>query len=76
MAIALIDRYLSVSGEQRFEASVRIQRPVEEVFAYVSDPENFPHWNSAVRTVRPTSASRDAVGSTYTITRDLPIGRA
>jgi len=59
-----------------FDASVRIERPVEEVFAYVSDPENFPRWNSAVRTVRPTSAGEVAVGSTYAMTRDLPTGRA
>jgi uncharacterized protein YndB with AHSA1/START domain len=60
----------------RFEVSARIERPVEEVFAYVSDPENFPHWNSAVRMVRPTSAGEAAVGATYVMTRDLPTGRA
>jgi uncharacterized protein YndB with AHSA1/START domain len=47
----------------RFETSVRIERPVEEVFTYVSDPENFSRWNSAVRTVRKTSAGEDEVGS-------------
>lgn len=60
----------------RFETSVRIERPVDEVFAYVSDPENFPRWNSAVQTVRKTSSGEDPVGSTYAMTRQLPSGQA
>jgi uncharacterized protein YndB with AHSA1/START domain len=59
-----------------FETNVRVDRPVEEVFAYVSDPLNFPRWNSAVRTVRETSAGRNEVASTYSMERDLPSGRA
>jgi uncharacterized protein YndB with AHSA1/START domain len=39
-----------------FETEVRIDRPIEEVFAYVADPHNFPHWNSAVQAVRSTPA--------------------
>ena len=38
-----------------FETSVRIERPVDQVFDYVSDPRNFPGWNSAVQAVRQTS---------------------
>ena len=59
-----------------FETSTRISRPIEEVFAYVSDPRNFPHWNSAVRSVRKTSAGERGTGSTYLMERDLPTGRA
>ena len=59
-----------------FQASVRIERPVEEVFAYVSEPENFPRWNSAVQTVRKTSSGEEPVGSTYAMTRQLPGGQA
>jgi hypothetical protein len=59
-----------------FETNVRIGRPLEEVFAYISEPLNFPHWNSAVRTVRKTSAGGDGAGSTYVMERELPIGRA
>jgi uncharacterized protein YndB with AHSA1/START domain len=59
-----------------FETSVQIERPIDEVFAYVSDPENFPRWNSAVRTVRKTSSGDEPVGSTYAMTRVLPTGRA
>jgi carbon monoxide dehydrogenase subunit G len=50
------------------KTSVRIARPIDEVFAYVSDPTRFPVWNSAVRSVRKT-------GSTYVMERDLPTGR-
>ena len=55
----------------RFETDVRIERSIDEVFAYVSDPGNFPHWNSAVRAVREREP-----GSTYMIERGLPSGRA
>ncbi len=58
-----------------FDTSVRIDRPSEEVFEYVSNAENFPAWNSAVQSVRRTSGEGD-VGSTYLMERDLPNGRA
>jgi uncharacterized membrane protein len=59
-----------------FETSIGVDRPLEEVFAYVSDPGNFPSWNSAVRDVRSTSAGSKGPGSTYTMTRQLPSGAA
>ena len=59
-----------------FETDLRINRPVEEVFAYVSDPLNFPRWNSAVQAVRKTSAVQNGVASTYTMERKLPTGPA
>jgi uncharacterized protein YndB with AHSA1/START domain len=59
-----------------FETSVRIVRPVEEVFDYVSDPRNLPRWNSAVRDVRQASPEGGGVGSTYLMDRELPGGRA
>jgi uncharacterized protein YndB with AHSA1/START domain len=58
-----------------FETSVRIERPVEEVFDYVSDPRNFPRWNSAVQAVGMTSGEGEP-GSTYAMERDLPGGPA
>jgi uncharacterized protein YndB with AHSA1/START domain len=60
----------------RFETSVRIERPIDDVFAYVSEPENFPRWNSAVQTVRKTSSGQNPVGATYAMTRQLPSGQA
>jgi carbon monoxide dehydrogenase subunit G len=55
---------------------VRIDRPVDEVFDYVSDPRNFPHWNSAVQAVRETSPGADGIGATYLMERELPSGHA
>ena len=59
-----------------FETSVRIERPIEEVFDYLSDPGSFPHWNSAVRAVQATSVGTNEVGSTYSMKRELPSGSA
>jgi uncharacterized protein YndB with AHSA1/START domain len=59
-----------------FETSMRINRPIEDVFAYISDPRKFPRWNSAVQTVRKTSAGDSGVASTYLMERALPTGRA
>src|SRR6266545_6704541 len=58
-----------------FDTAVRIERPVEAVFDYVSDPLNFPRWNSAVQAVRGTSGDGEP-GSTYMMERELPGGRA
>ena len=57
-----------------FETSVRIERAVDEVFDYVSDPCNFPRWNSAVQAVSVTSGDGNP-GSTYLIERELRGGR-
>jgi uncharacterized protein YndB with AHSA1/START domain len=59
-----------------FETDIRIERPIEEVFAYVSDPRIFPRWNSAVQAVCKSSAGESDVGATYVIERRLPTGRA
>ena len=59
-----------------FETSTRINRSIEEVFAYVSEPRNFPRWNSAVRAVRKTSAGDTSAPSTYLMERALPTGGA
>jgi uncharacterized protein YndB with AHSA1/START domain len=36
----------------RVQESVEINRPVEEVFSYTSNPENFSQWAATVREVR------------------------
>jgi uncharacterized membrane protein len=54
-----------------FETDVRIGRPIEDVFAYVSNLGNLPDWNSAVDAVEETEP-----GSTYVMERQLPTGRA
>lgn len=53
-----------------FDTSVRIARPVDDVFMFLADPMRFPVWNSAVTSVRRTSAT------TYTMRRELPTGGA
>jgi uncharacterized protein YndB with AHSA1/START domain len=59
-----------------FQTSIAIDRPLEQVFAYLSEPVNFPSWNSAVQGVRPTAAGARDVGSTYSMERRLPTGPA
>jgi uncharacterized protein YndB with AHSA1/START domain len=49
----------------QLELSVVINRPVEEVFAFISNPENYPKWSSVSREVKITSAGPIGVGSTY-----------
>ena len=51
------------------EHAVVINRPVEDVFAFVADPLQFPRWNSAVQTVHGTSGEPGGLGSTYSMQR-------
>src|SRR3954452_11915924 len=52
------------------QTQIEIARPIEEVFDYVSNPRNFPAWNSAVESVQPTGPT------TYLMQRNLPGARA
>ena len=45
--------------------SIEINRPLEEVFAFVSNPENIPKWSSMGSEVKITSAGPIGVGTTY-----------
>ncbi len=49
----------------RIEASVVIKRPVEDVFAYVTDEQNIPKWESRVLEVKQTSEGPKGVGTTF-----------
>ncbi len=49
----------------KFENTIRIDRPVDEVFAFLSDFENIPKWNYYVLEVRQLSDSPIGVGTTY-----------
>jgi hypothetical protein len=55
----------------RVETRVRIERPIEDVYTYVSDPGTFPHWNSAVQAVRRTSSSPRREPSVAALHRDI-----
>jgi uncharacterized membrane protein len=48
----------------RVEASVEINRPVEEVFAFGSNPENDTQWESGILEVEQTSDGPIGVGAT------------
>ena len=59
-----------------FETAISIQRAIDDVFAYVSDPLNMPHWYSAVQTVDQLSGGEPRAGSTYLVRRRLSGGGA
>jgi uncharacterized membrane protein len=48
-----------------FENTIAIERPIDEVFAFLSDFENIPKWNYYVREVRQLSESPIGIGTTY-----------
>ena len=48
-----------------FENTIAIERPIDEVFAFLSDFENIPKWNYYVLEVRQLSDNPIGVGTTY-----------
>jgi hypothetical protein len=62
-----------------FENTIPIDRPIDEVFAFLSDFENIPKWNYYVLEVRQLSESPIGIGTTYhqerkTRAQDRPTG--
>ncbi|MGW7368289.1 SRPBCC family protein, partial [Streptomyces sp. NPDC054841] len=49
----------------KFEATVVIDRPVEEVFAFLADGENDPKFSPRVLEMRKTTDGPTAVGTVY-----------
>jgi uncharacterized membrane protein len=49
----------------KFENGITIEKPVDEVFGYASDPENFPTWNYYVEEVQRLTQESLAVGARY-----------
>ena len=49
----------------RLEHEVVIDRPVDEVFAYLSEPGNLPEWQSGIVEVRKEADAPTAVGSRW-----------
>jgi len=49
--------------------SIIIQRPVEEVFAFVADQRNAPEWQSGLLEVRRTDEGPLGVGATHAVVR-------
>jgi uncharacterized membrane protein len=52
----------------KYENSVTIDRPVQEVFEYITNLENSPTWQSVVLEAHETSSGPTGVGSTGAIT--------
>jgi uncharacterized membrane protein len=48
-----------------FENTIRIDRPIDEVFAFLSDFQNIPKWNYYILEVRQLSESPIGIGTTY-----------
>jgi uncharacterized protein YndB with AHSA1/START domain len=55
-----------------FENTVLIARPIEDVFAFLSDLENVPKWNYAIVETRKVSTGPIVVGTTYQQIRSVP----
>jgi uncharacterized protein YndB with AHSA1/START domain len=55
-----------------FENTVMIRRPIEEVFAFLSDFENIPRWNYAIVETRKISQGPVGVGTIYQQVRSVP----
>jgi uncharacterized membrane protein len=56
----------------RFVTSVDVERPIEDVFAYLADFENIPEWNYAIAETKKNSDGPVGVGTTYRQVRTLP----
>lgn len=57
---------------QTFDNTLTIQRPAEEVFAFLADFENIAKWNYAIDETHKTSPGPVAVGTRYRQTRSVP----
>ncbi len=55
-----------------FENTVRIRRPIEEVFGFLSQFENVPKWNYAIVETRMVSEGPVGVGTIYRQVRSVP----
>ena len=60
----------------KIEVSAVIDRPVEDVFAFMSNPENDPQWQSDTAETKITSQGPMGVGTTYLPGRGLFSGPA
>ncbi|PKB72897.1 MAG: hypothetical protein BZY75_04605 [SAR202 cluster bacterium Io17-Chloro-G7] len=49
----------------RGTASIKVKKPVEEVWKFISDLENGSQWLDGVSTIEPTSEGENAVGATF-----------
>lgn len=55
-----------------FQNTLMIQRPIDDVFAFLADFENIPTWNYAIVQTTKTSPGPVEVGTTYRQIRSIP----
>ena len=55
-----------------FENTVRIERPIDEVFSYLLDLERVPEWNWAITETKKITSGPIAVGTRYRQARAVP----
>ena len=58
----------------KFESSIFINRPVQEVFDFVTNPANSTQWQSGTESAEWTSGDPPGVGSTFKVVASL-LGR-
>jgi carbon monoxide dehydrogenase subunit G len=58
-------------GMQRIERSARINAAPDQLFAYLSDLDRLPEWQSGIVAAGRTSPGELTVGSTATVTREM-----
>ena len=58
-----------------FEETVTIQRPVEEVFAFMSNAENDAKWRTNVKEIEKTKEGQNGVGTEYRQVVKGPMGK-
>ncbi len=56
---------------KRYEHSIEIERPAEEVFEFISHPENFPLWQESLLEIRREAKGPLRVGSQVTEIRSF-----
>lgn len=49
----------------RIHASIQINRPVEDVFAFVTDPARIPDWQPAIQEITDISSRKPGVGTKF-----------
>ncbi len=58
--------------EQHTKITLTINRPIEEVFAYITIPENNVYWVSGATEVTKLSEGGGQVGTTYSLMQVRP----
>jgi uncharacterized membrane protein len=54
-----------------FDIGTLIDRPVENVFGFISNPMNLPKWQAMVATVEPASSGPVGVGSKFKVNTEV-----